>query len=371
MISTATMKATISRKQLVELIGRIQSVVAPKPAIPALGNLLIEAANDELIISVTDLTISMRIFMDATVDAEGAIALPARRSFQLLRELTTSDLTIECGAAEIAHIHAGSSQFKMNGMHKSEFPDFPDMGEGKAFCLKSKELHEMLSKTSFACARDDSRHVLNGLLMEIANGNLTFIGTDGKRLAKIFAPLPDSTDFTTKMILPLKAVEEMNKILDLDEEAKLTIYDDRVALEVGHATLITKLIAGDFPDVERVIPAQDQAKKIILHREELMTLLRQTALFTSDTVNSVRLHFSDGEVELFAASGEIGEGKVSMPADYHGEKIEVAFNPHVLLNILRHLSGETFTFSLIDAFNPGLLTGKSNALFVVMPMRLN
>ncbi|MDX8431736.1 MAG: DNA polymerase III subunit beta, partial [Candidatus Algichlamydia australiensis] len=206
---------------------------------------------------------------------------------------------------------------------------------------------------------------------EIESGNLTFVGTDGKRLAKIFTAVPDAGEFTTKMILPLKAVEEMSKILDLGDEAKLTIFSDRVSLEVGHATLITKLIAGDFPDVERVIPEQTQAKKVILHREELMTLLRQTALFTSEEVNSVRFHFSDAELELYAASGEIGEGKVSMPVDYHGGKIEVAFNPHILLNILRHLSGETFTFSLIDAYNPGLLTDKSNALFVVMPMRLS
>lgn len=365
------MKATVSRKQLVELIGRIQSVVALKPAIPALGNLLIEAVNDELIISVTDLTISMRIYMDATVDAEGAIALPARRSFQLLREITTSDLTIECGAAEIAHIHAGSSQFKLNGMHKSECPAFPDLEEGTALNFASKDLREMLTKTSFACARDDSRHVLNGLLMEIGNNALTFVGTDGKRLAKIHTALPDIGAFTAKMILPLKAVEEMMKILDLDEEAKLTIFTDRISLEVGPATLITKLIAGEFPDIERVIPATDQMTKVVIHREELMTLLRQTALFTSEEVNSVRFHFSEGELELYAASGEIGEGKVGMPVDYHGAKMEVAFNPHVLLNILRHLSGETFSFGLIDAYNPGLLTDKSTALFVVMPMRLN
>ncbi|MEX0962157.1 MAG: DNA polymerase III subunit beta [Simkaniaceae bacterium] len=364
------MKFRLSRSELVKLIGRVHNVVSAKPAVPVLANILVEALDDQIVISATDLTVSMRVFVDAAVEDEGAIALPARRFFQLVRELTASEIDIECGAAEIAHIHSGTAHFKLNGMHKSEYPDLPNMAESATFSIESQHLKELLIKTSFACARDDSRHVLNGLYLSLENETLTFIGTDGKRLAKIHTDLSESLGLTRKMIIPLKGIEEMVKTLDADETAKFSILHDRVAIEVGHCMLITKLISGEYPDVNRVIPSREQMKNIPLEREELMTLLRQISLFTSEEVNSVRFLFTDGELQLFASSGEIGEGKVNMPVNYTGERLEIAFNPHILLNILKHLSDDTFNFGLIDSYNPGLITDSSNALFVVMPMRL-
>jgi len=364
------MKFRLSRSDLAALIGRVQNVISAKPTLPVLANILVEAMDDQILISATDLTVSMRVYFDATVDEEGAIALPARRFFQLIREMTSHDIDIECGAAEIAHIHAGTSHFKLNGMHKSEYPTLPDMDEGANLNLPSEQLKELLTKTSFACARDDSRHVLNGLLMVIEGNCLTFIGTDGKRLAKIHADLKEPIDLERRMIIPLKGIEEMIKILDADEKAQLSILHDRVALNVGSCSVITKLISGEYPDVNRVIPEESQMKKISVSRDELMTLLRQVSLFTTDEINSVRFLFSSGSLQLFAASGEIGEGKVSMPVTYSGDELEIAFNPHILLNLLKHLSDETFEFGLIDSYNPGLIKDSSNALFVVMPMRL-
>lgn len=364
------MKLILSKNELLSLIGKIQSIVSSKPAIPILANVLIEAANDQLIISATDLTVSMRAHTEAKVLEEGGITLPARKFFQLVRELTAPQVEIHCTSPEIAFINAGSSHFKIQGMHRTEFPTLPSLAEGTAISLPTATLKEMLSRSVFAAARDDTRQILNAIFFQYQGNQTTFIGTDGKRLAKLQASLETSLPHSGSSLLPLKAVEEMVKVLEEKEgTAKLTLMPDKIGLEVGSTTLITKLFAGPYPDVSRVIPERSETS-IALHREELISLLRQVALFTSEASCSAKFSFTPGELHLSAISGEIGEGKVTMPANYTGEKLEIAFNPHYFLDILRHSKDETVNFQVSDSYNPGVITDSSNALFVIMPMRL-
>ncbi len=365
------MKVIINRLELLALIGKIQNVVPSKPAIPILANVLVEAIDDQLIISSTDLTVSMRAYASAKVIEEGAITLPARRFFQLVRELTAPQVEIHALSPEVATVNAGSSHFKIHGMHKSEFPALPNLADGIQFSISSSSLKDLLSRTAFAAARDDSRQVLNSLLLQNTNRTATFIGTDGKRLAKIHSAIELPLDFQGSHIIPLKAVEEMIRLLDVKEEeaASITLMSDKIAIELKSTTLISKLLSGQFPDVSRVIPEKKE-QAVSLHREELISLLRQVSLFTSDTSSPVRFSFSTGELHLSANSGEIGEGKVHMPVNYAGEKLEIAFNPTFFLDILRHSKDETVQFSISDSYNPGLVTDSTTAQFVIMPMRL-
>lgn len=364
------MKVRIARTDLVSLIGKIQSVVPSKAAIPILANILIEAYDDQLIISATDLTVSMRAYTDAKVEEEGSITLPARRFFQLIRELTSNEVEIQCTAGEIAYINADSSHFRLNGMHKSEFPALPDFSSANCFSMQSEIVREMFSRTAFAAAREDSRQVLNGILMDIDGKKATFIGTDGKRLAKVHTEVNLENPVKESYLLPLKAVEEMIKVLEADEPVKFSLHADKIAIDVGSICLMTKLLSGQFPEVERVIP-ESSACTVNLHREELMTLLKQVSLFTTEKNHSVHLIFDNNELHLVASSSEIGEGKVNMPVDYKGERLEIAFNPMFFLDILRHCKDESVSFGINDSFNPGLITDSSTALFVIMPMRLN
>jgi DNA polymerase III subunit beta len=364
------MKAVISKVDLVNLIGKLQSVVASKPAIPILANVLLEAADDQLTVSATDLTVSMRMAVEAKVVEEGAIALPARRFFQLVREITSPQVKISA-SGEVAEITTGTSVFKINGMSKAEFPQLPDMSGSLALELSAHMVKEALSRTVFAAAREDSRYMLNGIRLQIQNGRATFIGTDGKRLAKISAPVPVDPSVNSTHVVPLKAVEEMIKMLD-DSQTLVHIHlaSDKISLESNRLVLIAKLMSGQYPDVERVIPQQSE-HTLSIHREELMSLLRQVSLFTSDTSSSVRFSFETGQLHLSAQSSDIGEGRVSMPVDYAGAKLEIAFNPYFFLDILRHSKTETIRMQLNDPHNPGLITDASQALFVLMPMRLS
>lgn len=363
------MKVVVAREELLKLIGKVQAIVPMKPTLPILANILLEAQDDQLTISATDLTVSMRAFIEAKVSEEGSVALPAKRFFQLVRELTTPSIEIECKTPDSAFINSGTSHFKLSGMQKTEFPAFPDLSQGRHWEIDNSVLKEMLSRTSFAAARDDNRQVLNGILLQSLSKMAVFTGTDGKRLARLQTEVPASDESTGSYIMPLKAVEEIIKMLDLEKTSKVTLMQDKVALETGPVTLISKLLTGQYPDVGRVIPKQSQSP-ILLHREELMSLLRQIALFTTDQSSAVRFSFHTGELHLSAMSGDIGEGKVSMAVNYGGPKLDVAFNPHYFLDILRHSRDETVALTLTDSFNPGLVTDSTEAQFVIMPMRL-
>lgn len=359
----------MNRSDFANLIGKIQSVVPTKPSLPILANVLIEADNDLVTITATDLMVSMRVAGLAKVVEAGAVTLPARRLFQLTRELTAPDIEIETTAPEVALLRSGSSTFQLQGMHKNEFPKFPDLSEGHQFQMKAEVFKEMLMRTSFAAARDDSRQVLNGVLMQKASHYATFVGTDGKRLARNRVEFEKDAGVAGAYIVPLKAVDEIVKMLD-DADVKLFLMTDKIAIETDSVTLVSKLLSGQYPDVTRVIPAKSE-KSITLHRDELISLLRQVALFTSEGNHSVRFSFTQGNLELCARSGEIGEGKVSMPVNYAGPKLEIAFNPHYFLDILRNSKDETVSFDVSNSYNPGLITDSSKAEFVIMPMRLD
>lgn len=364
------MKFLISKLELQALISKIQTIVPARPAMPILANVLLEATGDQLILSSTDLTVSMRAHANAKVSEEGAIALPAKRFFQLVRELTASEVEIETTSAEVAHIYSGSSHFKMGGLSKAEFPAFPDLSGGLKIKLLNTVLRDMLSRSSFAAARDDNRQVLNGILLQNLNREAIFVGTDGKRLARLSTTV-EATTTPSSYILPLKAVEEMIKLIDIKEESSmLTLMTDKIAFETDSILLISKLLSGQYPDVGQVIPKKGESP-IVLHREELMSLLRQVALFTSEESSSVRFSFSSGQLHLTAMSGAVGEGKVAMAVNYGGPKLDVAFNPHYFHDILRHSKDETVNLTLTDAFNPGLITDSTSAQFVIMPMRVD
>lgn len=363
------LKVIVVRAQLVALIGKIQSAIPAKPVVPILSNLLLEAKDGQLVLSATDLTVSVKAFTEAKVIEEGSITLSAKRFFQLVRELTTPQIELEVDPSNIVHVRAGTSIFKLHGINPEEFPSFPDFSQSPSITIHAPTLKELFTRTSFAVAKEDSRHMLNGILLHLMKDKLTLIGTDGKRLAKINAEL-NPQDTQGQYIVPIKAIEEMIRSLDEECEAKFYLAQDKIALETPSVIVMTKLLSGEYPDVSRVIPNKANIT-LHLHREELITLLRQVALFTSETNHSVHFVFTDGELELSVISSEVGEGKVCMPVDYSGPRFEIAFNPNFFIDILKHCKDETVTFGITDSFNPGMITDQTTALFVIMPMRLN
>ncbi|WP_201457143.1 DNA polymerase III subunit beta [Chlamydia sp. 17-3921] len=365
------MKFVVSKNELGSLIKKIQSVVPQNTPIPVLTHVLMETNNDELIFTATDLTVSTRCVTSAKVYEKGAVSIPSKRFFQLVKELTEANIEISAAAGEMARITSGSSCFRLLSMEKEDFPMLPDMQNAIRFTLATEQLKDMLQRTSFAVSREESRYILTGVLLSITNGVATMVGTDGKRLAKIDTNVSLDKSFSGDYIIPIKAVEEITKLCS-SEDTETTIFldQDKIAVESDNTLLITKLLSGEFPDFSPVISTQSSIQ-LDLHREELITLLKQVALFTNETSHSVKFTFTPGELTLTANCTKVGEGKVSMAVNYSGELLEIAFNPFFFLDILKHSKDELVSLGISDSYNPGIITDSTRSLFVIMPMRLH
>lgn len=373
------MKFVIATQELNYLISKCLNIIPQKPAIPILSNILIEASQGVLTLTVTDLLVGIRCTTEVEVLEEGATTLPAKKFSQLVRELTSVNVQVSINENDAAVMIADDSRFRLNGMSSATFPALPDLNDAVCFSIKQSVLKDVLFRTAFAVARDDNRFVLTGVSLQIAHGQATFMGTDGKRLARIFLPLELDKDYVGNFVIPLKAIEEIIKNLEKDENVNVFLMPDKMAIKTENTTVITKLLAGDYPDVNRVIPTSVD-HLVLLHREELTTLLRQVVLFTDSDRHVVRFTFSNGELKLDANTMEVGEGNVSMPVNYHGEDLEMAFNPTFFMDVLRHSQAESVTMGLTDPFTPGVIidqdvssfvSAEASPLYILMPMRLN
>jgi len=373
------MKFKIAAQEFNYLISKCLNVISQKPTIPILSNILVEASGGMITLTSTDLTVGIRCSLEADILEEGATTLPAKKLAQLVRELPSVDLELTTNKNDATEIIANASRFRLNGMSKTEFPALPDLDGAVRFIIKQPELRDVLFRTSFAVSHEDNRFVLTGIFLHIVNGKATFVGTDGKRMARSFIPIDIDASFSGNWVVPLKAIEEIQKNLGDEGEATVYLMEDKIAVQTTDSTIITKLLTGEYPDIERIIPPSIE-KIVTLHREELITLLRQVALFSGETNHAARFSFSNGELNLAANTMEQGEGKTSMAANYEGEKLDIAFNPLFFLDILRHSRGETVSLGISDPFTPGVISdqemthttaSKATPLFVLMPLRLN
>lgn len=366
------MHFVISRNELIDLLTRVQGIVPAKPTTPILSNVLLQASNDELILTTTDHSMGVRCYTDAKILKEGATTLPVKKLLQLARELTSVNIEIQTDENHLTEIKADGSVFKLRGKDTYEYPELPSLENSTPIQIPQRDLKELLQSTAFSVSREDNRYILTGVLMQLSQGMATFVGTDGKRLARAFTTLDLPETSYGSYTIPIKAVEEMIKILfdDAEEPAKIHLLEDRVALEANNTIIITKLLTGEYPDYNLLIPEKSE-KIMTLHREELITLLRQILLFTAEGRRSVCFSFKNGELNLFANSNDIGEASVSMPVNYSGDNLEVAFMPSLFLDILRNCKNEAITFSCSDPYTPGVITDEGDSpLFVLMPMQI-
>lgn len=374
------MKFILSASAFNQLITKCSNVVGQKSTVPILSNFLLEAVDGQVILTATDLTVGVRCCAEAKVLEEGATTLPAKTLASLIKELDPlGHVEFTTNSADLTEIRCGSSKFKLRGMSKLEYPALPSLEGAAHFQISQKDLRDAFFTTSFAVSRDDTRYILTGVNMTIDSAGATFIGTDGKRLARSFFNTETNGGVEGSYTVPAKAVDEVLKALTEDGAVDIYLLEDKIALQTKNTLVVSKLLSGDFPDVARVIPEKAEAV-VSLHREELMSLLRQIILFTTEATSSARFLFEAGELKLDVNSSSVGEGRVSMPVNYAGEPMEIAFNASYFYEILRHCTGETVSLGLLDSFNPGVIADRDQApnigsgaspLFVLMPMRLN
>ena len=370
----------MDRNVLSSLVNGMQNVVAQRPPMPILSNILLEASDSKVTLTVTDLTIGVRCSANAKVLQPGETTLPARRFAQLLKEINASYIELSSNDKEISEVIADTANFRLHGMPKGDFPSLPDLSGATTVTVVQKHFRDALLRSVFAVAVEDMRYFLTGVNLQVSEEAALCIGTDGKRLARIAIPVTGSGRISYNCIIPAKGVHELAKILqDTETSATLHLLPDKIAVAANDSLVITKLLSGEYPDVERVIPTQSSSV-IAINREELAALLRQVALFVSEKNTSARCTLEEGLLSLCANTADVGEGKVHMPVQYHGPRLDIAFNPIFFLDILRHSNGESIYMGFQDSYNPLVLSDMEfgtkldtlpSTLFILMPLRLS
>jgi DNA polymerase-3 subunit beta len=372
------MEFTVNKTDLVRELGLSQGVVEKKTTIPILSNVLIEAKDDRIILTATDLELGIRCSCPAKVKKEGAGTIPARKLLDYTRLLPDSELNMKFLENHWASITCGRSRTKIAGMSRESFPELPQMPEAISE-IPVKLLASMISRTAFAISMEESRFTLNGALLLLSDEGMTMVATDGHRLAYVEGSMSanGSSSKGFRALIPKKAMGEIVKLAEesgADSKVVFAGDDNHLFFRFGERLLITRKLTGNFPDYERVLP-KDNTNIAKLKKEEIRSAIERVSQFADERSRAIRVQFGQGEVKVFSSSVETGESEESVPTEYAGPDLEIGFNAQYLLDFLRAVSGDDVSFALKDQksageMRPGGEEAKDRYRYVVMPMRI-
>src|SRR5437588_780114 len=332
-----TMEISVSKNDLLKELTATQGVVERKTTIPILSNYLFEAAGDRLSITATDLDLSLRTSCNAKVKKEGSCTIPARKLHDYVKLLPDADITIKLLENHWVSIRCGRSNTKMVGMARSNFPSLPVFPTAGVVKIPAQVLREMISKTGFAIANEESRYTLNGALMVLKPESITMVATDGHRLAHIerSGEKFDGVSGEMKTLIPKKAMDELKSLLDSSDAETIEFAKDDSTLyfHIGPRLLTSRQLTGQFPNFEAVLP-MDNNKLITVNGEDLSAAVQRVAQFADERSRAVRLRLDKGELKISASSTEMGESEDSLETNYNGDTLTIGFNAQYLVHFL-------------------------------------
>jgi DNA polymerase-3 subunit beta len=362
------MKVTVSRDNLLLGLRRVSPFIGSRTTLPILNNVLVAAEGETLTLSTTDLEVSIRTSVPAFVQEPGATTLPAKKLTSIVSAFPEGDVALELNESNQTKLRCGRSSFKIVGLDPKDFPEDKDFAEEWAFSLPGNELKKCLAKVSYSRSSDESRHVLNGVLMSVREGMLAIAATDGRRLALIERSLEEQTAPDGDVILPSKIVTELGKLLGGDDKVGVKLSDSRAVFECTDTVIASKLVEGSYPNYRQVIP-EGFAHSAAIPRVTFEQVLGRVALVVSDNSSSVKLVIENGVMKVSASSPEVGEAEEPMDVSYEGDRFELSFNPDFFRDPLRELDCDQLIMQFNDGYSPVALAGDEGFIYVVMPMR--
>lgn len=372
------MKIQVLQENLIKALNIASRSISSKSQLPVLANVLIATEENRLKIAATNLELGVIIWLGAKIEKEGSITLPSRIFQEYVSSLPAEKINLTLKENSIV-LESGSFNASFNGINASEFPILPK-GEKNVFSFPTKILEEVISQVAFASATDEGRPILTGVLLKKDGKNLSFAATDGYRLSvkKIELDKEDKESETKNLVIPAKTLMEVGRVIaDQSKqensliEMSLTKDGNQAVFSFPDVEISTRLLEGEFPDYEKIIPAESSGK-IALDREEFVKAVKIASIFARDSANIIKFKFSSGKVLISANSPQVGENFSEVEAKIEGEGGEIAFNYRFLLDFLGSLSCPEIIFEMSGSLNPGVFKIKDDPslLHVVMPIRL-
>ena len=365
------MKIVCSKTELSRAISLAQSAASTKNVLPVLTNLLFEADKDALTVTGTDLELGLRVRVKVEVVQAGAATLPAKKIAEIIKSFDDGDVEVTISDGTKGEIKSGRATIRLVGVPADDFPNFPSYRKEKSLTLPSKVLLDMIKRTSFSTSMDETRYILQGGLLQSDGKKARMVTTDGHRLSYIEHELAAPQE-PVQAVIPSKTLGELSRILETNDDP-VTVYftDNQIFIELGDVTLFSRLLDGQFPNYDQVIPKKNE-HALVAEVGPLQGVVNRIALLAADKGNSVKFHLSEDGLQVTAATPDLGEGSDSLDVEYHGQAMVVAFNAKYLLDVLRALGTERVEMKLSTPLSPTLITpvgAVSGARYVVMPMR--
>jgi DNA polymerase-3 subunit beta len=362
------MKIKIPRKELLDVAQTVQGVVSSKNTLPILSNMLLEAQKNALKLTATDLDIAMVYTKETNTMQDGATTISAKKFTDIIKELPEEDVIISSKKNNIVTIDCQNAHFKVSSLPKEEFPKLPSYKNQESATIDQKVLKDMLNKTSFAISRDETRYILNGILFEIRPQKISLVATDGRRLAYIERKLEAKTQKQRKMIVPTKTINELAKTLG-EGDMKIFFGENQATFDMGNIVIISRLIEGEYPRYEQVIP-KEQKEKIKIDKNNFLSAARRANLLTNQDSQAIKLDVFKDRIVVSKNTPDIGETREEVEATYKGGNISIGFNPSYLIDALKNINDEEIRFEVAAPDKPGVIRTKDDFTYVVLPMQL-
>jgi DNA polymerase III subunit beta len=375
----AAMEITVSRQDLVRELTATQSVVERKTTIPILSNFLLEAEDDRLNITATDLDQAIRTSAAVKVKKAGSCTIPARKLYDYIKLLPDGDISIKLLENHWVQIRSGRSNTKIVGMARANYPQVPEFPSVAATSILIVALKSLVARTIFAISNEESRYTLNGALLILKAESLAMVATDGHRLSfveKVNESL-EGISGEKRVLIPRKALQELQQLLNGTEAEKVEFADDEHTLffRVGHRTLSTRKLSGQFPNFEAVMP-RDNTKFAVVRSSELAASIQRVAQFADERSGAIRLRLEGNELRISANSTESGESEDTIDTPYASDPIVVGFNSIYILDFLKALGNEgEVRLEFKDSQSAGQMRPEDpdteyRYRYVLMPMRI-
>jgi DNA polymerase-3 subunit beta len=368
------MEFTVKRNSLFSELNLVQGVIEKKSTIPILANILLEAHENRLGITATDLDVSICCGCEAEVHSVGTSTISARRLFEIVRFLPEdSDLQFTLMENDWMELRSGNSEYKVVGLPKENFPTIPEP-VGSIVTIPGNILRAMIQRTLFAITQEESRYALNGALLILTPQEVRMVATDGHRLAVVSKESNlTEVDSEIRALIPRKTLLEIQKLIsDQDLLVEFGRDENHIFFSVGGKRLVSRILAGQFPNYELVVP-RDNDKSIIASTRMLGDGVRRTAVMADEKLKAIKMFFNPGSVELTASSSEAGEAREVVPIQFEGPSVAISFNPQYLIDFFGACGSDTVNILIKDEDTQGLFRPGGSAeldyRYVVMPMK--
>lgn len=366
------MKFVINKDILVEKLQEIVGPTTTKQNFPILTSILITAlSSGEIKLIATDLDTTIITIQKANISEEGSTAVPMKRFLSIVRELPSCDITVEKMKNNLL-IKCEKIEFKISTLDAEEFPRIEEEEKLSLIRINPQDLNLMIRLTSFCVGYEDANYVLNGILFEIYENEITLVSTDGKKLAVIKRNLPaQQPGVKTKLsfILPIKAINELQKLIkETEDELFLFVKENKIGFDFKKTQFIARPIEGEFPDHSQYVP-KDSKDKLYIDRKNFLLGLRRADLLSTPDHRGVKLDLKKDSMVISKVTPQLGEVKEQIPVKYNGPSLQIGFNPNYLIDVLKNLEDEEVCFEFFGPDKPVILR-KEGYIYLALPMKI-